>query len=131
LTAAVQGIEPTVNVDNEVIVPEDAIQVEVIGVQGPPGDQGPAGELRFYTIVKASTEVLFDGTIRAATTCDKGDIVTGGGFISGDAILVKKSFDSGGTSGWEAEGVKIQDGNEFLSVRATCLDNEPFRTITQ
>lgn len=38
IAAAITGVEP------DVTIPEDAIQVDVVGVQGPTGEQGPPGE---------------------------------------------------------------------------------------
>lgn len=59
---------------------EDLIEWNQVGPQGPPGEQGPPGVLRFYLI--SSEKCTIDAATRGSCSafCNDGDAATGGTF---------------------------------------------------
>ena len=151
IATAITGIpDPTVDVD--VTVPEDAIQVDVVGVEGPTGDKGstgdqgpvgeqgpagPVGSIKTYTLNtsgQGNANALFSVLIQ----CDDGDIAVGGGvetpedtrFIA--SIPIKSSNSPANragdvATGWELIGLGETSIGGAGAVFVICIDNPPLR----
>ena len=98
------------------------------GPRGPTGPVGQTGGFHVYTVLPhcAACE---DGETEKTTlgTCDAGDVVLGGGFISDGLIASSVASAEGGSEGWTATAAFAPEGSHAAQAQIICHDLPPLR----
>jgi len=125
ITSAIQGIEPTVTVDQPITINAPQGEQGPAGAQGATGPQGPQGEASPFNSYWLNDSVP-SGEERLDVLCNVGDkIIAGSVEITSPAIINtnRPIFDQGANSdqeGWRGRIAGIS-GSGGLSVWAHCL----------
>lgn len=95
------------------------------GAAGPAGAQGAPGVLRTYAVIVPAP--IESGTHMASeAACDRGDVATGGGFLTNGTILATRVSD-GTAQGWRSEARDDGEGASGVKTTVVCVDNPPLR----
>lgn len=96
------------------------------GSPGPAGTPGSAGVLSTYAVIVPAP--IESGTHMASEAlCDRGDVATGGGFLTNGAILASTVGGEGDAQGWQSEARDEGEGASGVKTTVICVDNPPLR----
>jgi len=131
ITSAIQGIEPTVTVDQPITINAPQGEQGPQGETGPQGPQGIQGESDDFDSYWLNDAVQPGENLKVL--CDVGDKILAGSLevIGGSASIRENQpiFDEGvnmDQEGWSGRVAGIQNPAS-IRVWANCLDNSPLR----
>jgi hypothetical protein len=81
-----------------------------------------------YTLSATSDED--SELLLAQSSCDPGDVMTGGGFITSGILETSSGQFSGSPTGWRATADRRPDGPSSLKTQTICYDLPPLRAAS-